>query len=434
MMFNLRQDADAQLILTRDSETLLPVYNRYPVVMERGDGVYLFDSSGNRYLDLMAGLGVNALGHAHPRMVQAMADQAAKLVHLSPLYASRYPGELAERLCDLAGMKGVFYSTGGSEAVEGALKLARTYARQGFSHTKHGIVALKNSYHGRTYGSLSVTGQEKYRLDFGPGLPHVTFVDRNHLDQLRAAVNETTSAILIEPLLGEGGVHEVDNAFLAEARALADRHQALLIYDEIQSGLGRTGDWFAFTRSGIQPDVLILGKPLGGGVPLSALLVNERLFDAFGVAKHGSTLGGSPFACRLGLEFLNIVEDEGLLAQVKDTGSYLLDQLRQLATASETVVEARGRGLLLGLELIQPGRPIAEAALAKGLLLNVIQGNVLRFLPSFLLQREHVDVAIEIISRIINTGSNETPLSSLGQRGSTDTTSSPVESLEPATV
>jgi acetylornithine/N-succinyldiaminopimelate aminotransferase len=434
MMFNLRQDADAQLILTRDSETLLPVYNRYPVVMERGDGVYLFDSSGNRYLDLMAGLGVNALGHAHPRMVQAMADQAAKLVHLSPLYASRYPGELAERLCDLAGMKGVFYSTGGSEAVEGALKLARTYARQGFSHTKHGIVALKNSYHGRTYGSLSVTGQEKYRLDFGPGLPHVTFVDRNDAAQLRAAVTEATAAILIEPLLGEGGVHEVDNAFLAEARALADRHQALLIYDEIQSGLGRTGDWFAFTRSGIQPDVLILGKPLGGGVPLSALLVNERLFDAFGVAKHGSTLGGSPFACRLGLEFLNIVEDEGLLAQVKDTGSYLLDQLRQLATASETVVEARGRGLLLGLELIQPGRPIAEAALAKGLLLNVIQGNVLRFLPSFLLQREHVDVAIEIISRIINTGSNETPLSSLGQRGSTDTTSSPVESLEPATV
>jgi acetylornithine/N-succinyldiaminopimelate aminotransferase len=434
MTFNLRQDADAQRILARDSETLLPVYNRYPVVMERGDGVYLFDSSGNRYLDLMAGLGVNALGHAHPRMVEAMADQAARLVHLSPHYASRYPGELAERLCDLAGMKGVFYSTGGSEAVEGALKLARTHARQGFAHAKHGIVALKNSSHGRTYGSLSVTGQEKYRLDFGPGLPHVTFVDRNDLAQLRSAVTGATAAILIEPLLGEGGVHEVDAAFLAEARALADRHHALLIYDEIQSGLGRTGDWFAFTRSAVQPDVLILGKPLGGGLPLSALLVNERLFDAFGVAKHGSTLGGSPFACRLGLEFLHIVEDEALLARVADTGSYLLAQLRQLAAQSGIGIQARGRGLLLGLELTQPGRPIAEAALAQGLLLNVVQGNVLRFLPSFLLQRQHVDMAIDIISRIIHRGSDERPLSLLGQGVGKDAPSSPVESLEPATV
>jgi predicted acetylornithine/succinylornithine family transaminase len=434
MTFDLRQDADAQLILDRDSETLLPVYNRYSVVMDHGEGVYLYDTSGNRYLDLMAGLGVNALGHAHPRMVAAMADQAGRLVHLSPHYASRYPGELAERLCDLAGMKGVFYSTGGSEAVEGALKLARTHARQGFSHAKHGIVALKNSYHGRTYGSLSVTGQEKYRLDFGPGLPHVTFVDRNHLEQLRAAVTDSTAAILIEPLLGEGGVHEVDNAFLAEARALADRHNALLIFDEIQSGLGRTGDWFAFTRSGVKPDVLILGKPLGGGVPLSALLVNERLFDAFGVAKHGSTLGGSPFACRLGLEFLNIVEDEGLLARVTDTGSYLLKKLQQLAANSRLGVEARGRGLLLGLELAKQARPIAEAALAQGLLLNVVQGDVLRFLPSFLLERKHVDIAVDVISRIINTGSDERPISSLGQGASDDANLSPVESLEPATV
>ncbi len=433
MTFDLRQDADAQLILSRDSETLLPVYNRYPVVMDHGEGVYLYDSSGNRYLDLMAGLGVNAVGHAHPRMVSAMADQAGKLVHLSPQYASRYPGELAERLCELTGMKGVFYSTGGSEAVEGALKLARTHARQGFSHAKHGIVALKNSYHGRTYGSLSVTGQEKYRLDFGPGLPHVTFVDRNDLGQLRSAVNESTAAILIEPLLGEGGVHEVDNAFLGEARALADRHHALLIFDEIQSGLGRTGEWFAFTRSGVQPDVLILGKPLGGGVPLSALLVNERLFDAFGLAKHGSTLGGSPFACRLGLEFLNIVEDEALLARVKDTGSYLLYQLQRFAANSSAAVEGRGRGLLLGIELTRPGRPIAEAALAQGLLLNVVQGNVLRFLPSFLLERKHVDIAMDIISRIINTGSDERTLSSLGQGSSCDATLSPVESLEPAT-
>ena len=428
-MFDLRQDADAHRILHSDSETLLPVYTRYSVVMDHGKGVYLYDTSGNCYLDLMAGLGVNALGHAHPRMVAAMADQATKLVHLSPLYASRYPGELAERLCALSGLKGVFYSTGGSEAVEGALKLARTHARQNFSHAKHGIVALRKSYHGRTYGSLSVTGQEKYSLDFGPGLPNVSFVDRNDLEQLRAAVTDATAAILIEPILGEGGVHVVDDAFLVEARRLADKYSALLIFDEIQCGLGRSGDWFAYTRSGVQPDALILGKPLGGGIPLSALVVNAKLFNAFGMAKHGSTLGGSPMACRLGLEYLQIVEDENLLEQVTDTGNYLLKQLRQLAAASPLGVEARGRGLLLALEITQPARPISEAALAQGLMLNVVQGNVLRFLPSFLLERKHVDVAIELISRILNTAGAESPTS---QHGKTSEIEKAV-SLEPAT-
>ena len=433
-MFDLRQDADAHRILARDSETLLPVYARYPVVMDHGTGVHLYDTSGNCYLDLMAGLGVNALGHAHPRMVAAMVDQASKLVHLSPLYASRYPGELAERLCALSGLKGVFYSTGGSEAVEGALKLARTHARQNFTHPKHGIVALRNSYHGRTYGSLSVTGQDKYSLDFGPGLPNVTFVDRNDLKQLRSAVSEATAAILIEPILGEGGVHVIDDAFLLEARRLADQHNALLIFDEIQCGLGRSGDWFAYARSGVQPDALILGKPLGGGIPLSALVVNEKLFNAFGVAKHGSTLGGSPIACRLGLEFLRVVEEEGLLAQVADTGSYLLERLRQIAVDSPIAVEARGRGLLLALEITQPGRPVAEAALAQGLMLNVVQGNVLRFLPSFLLERKHVDVAIDLISRILSSGDVEPVSSATGSASMKGSGPSKVESLEPATV
>ncbi len=398
-MVDLRQNAEARSILERDRDHLLPVYARFPVVMERGEGVYLFDSSGNRYLDLMGGLGVNALGHAHPRMVAAMVDQAANIVHLSPQYANRYPGELGERLCSMSGMKGVFYSTGGSEAVEGALKLARTHARQNYRYPKHGIVALKNSYHGRTYGSLSVTGQDKYRLDFGPGLPNVTFVDRENLAQLRAAVTDETAAVLMEPLLGEGGVHVISAEFLAEARRLSDQHGALLILDEIQTGLGRCGEWFASSRSGVKPDVLILGKPLGGGLPLSAILVNENLFDAFGVAKHGSTLGGSPIACRLGLEFLKIVEDEGLLKQVRDTGDYLLAGLRELA--SELGVEARGRGLLLGLDLGRPARLVAEQGLAHGYLLNVVQGNVLRFLPPFLLERQHVDAVMDLLHRML---------------------------------
>jgi acetylornithine/N-succinyldiaminopimelate aminotransferase len=346
--------------------------------------------------------------------------------YISPLYASRYPGELAERLCSLSGMKGVFYSTGGSEAVEGALKLARTHARQNFSHTKHEVVALKRSYHGRTYGSLSVTGQEKYRLDFGPGLPHVTFVDRQDSAELRAAVTDATAAILMEPLMGEGGVFELDPSFLREARALADKHHALLIFDEIQCGLGRTGDWFHFTRSGVKPDVLILGKPLGGGLPLSALLVNDALFHSFGMAKHGSTLGGSPFACRLGLEFLDIVEEEGLLAHVTQVGAHLRAKLDALAASAPMAVQARGAGLLLGLELNQPARPIVEAALSEGILLNMVQGNVLRFLPPFLLTEHQINNAFDVISRIVNVGGQDQAQSS--------TAKAFLDTLEPATV
>ena len=369
--------------------------------MERGEGLFLFDTAGKRYLDLVAGLGVNALGHAHPRMVSAIAEQAARLIHASPQYATRYPIELAERLCALSGMKGVFFSTGGSEAVESALKLARTHARQNYGEAKREIVALRQSYHGRTYGSLSVTGQERYRVDFGPGIPHVRFVDRNQTEQLSAAVGPETAAILLEPVLGEGGVHVCTDAFLVEARRLADRHGAMLIFDEIQSGLGRTGDWFAYTRSGMQPDMLLLGKPLGGGLPLSALVVDEELFDSFGMGKHGSTLGGGPLTCRLGLEFLQIIEDDDLLQQVRDTGEYLKQNLQELAARLPGAGEVRGRGLLLGIEFAQPVRPMAEAAVTAGLLVSVVQGNVLRFLPPFLLRRSHVTEAMGILERTL---------------------------------
>ncbi len=369
--------------------------------MERGEGVFLFDADGRRYLDMMAGLGVNALGHAHPRMLRAMVEQAGRLIHLSPQYSNPHPSHLAERLADLAGMTGAFFSTGGSEAVEGALKLARSFGRQNFSAQKHGIVALSSSYHGRTYGSLSVTGQEKYRADFAPGLPGVTFVERNDLEQLRLAVDEWTCAILIEPLLGEGGVHTCTPEFLSEARQLADQHGAVLIFDEIQSGLGRTGQWFALEASGVRPDILILGKPLGGGLPLSAILVTDELFHTFGLAKHGSTLGGSPLACRLGLEFLAIVEEEGLLGQVTETGAHLSRRLREIVAECETAVEARGRGLLQGLELTVPARPVVEAALAHGVLLNCVQGNVLRFLPPLIVSTDDVDRACDVLLSVL---------------------------------
>jgi acetylornithine/succinyldiaminopimelate/putrescine aminotransferase len=400
-MSRFNQNPAAEAMLRRDSEYSLPVYARFPVVMERGDGVYLFDTSGNRYLDMMAGLGVNAVGHAHPRMVAAMADQAAKIIHLSPQYCTPYAGELGERLCALSGMAGVFYSTGGSEAVEGALKLARAHARQNYSASKFRVVSLLGSYHGRTYGSLSVTGQAKYRDDFEPGLPGADFVPREDMEALRNAVTSDTCAILLETVLGEGGVYELSSEYLHEARRLADKHGALLILDEIQCGLGRTGKWFAYEHSGVKPDVLLLGKPLGGGLPLSALLVNADLFHALGLSKHGSTLGGSPMACRLGLEFLDIVEDEKLLAKVTDTGAYLGQRLRSLAASSSLAVEARGIGLIQGLELTIPGRPMAEEALEEGLMLNFVQGSIMRFLPAFLLERSHVDIAMEKIESLM---------------------------------
>ncbi len=388
-------------MLARDSEWLLPVYARFPVAMERGEGVYLFDTSGNRYLDLMGGLGVNALGHAHPRMVRATAEQAARMVHLSPQYCTPAAGELAERLCLLSGMAGVFYSTGGSESVEGAIKLARAFGIEHAGASKFRIAALEGSYHGRTFGSMSVTGQSKYRDGFGPTLDGVDLARKNDIASLCSAVSVDTCAILLETVLGEGGVHNLDAEFLQEARRLAHEYDALLILDEIQCGLGRVGQWFAFEQSGVQPDVLILGKPLGGGLPLSAFLVSGELFHVLGIGKHGSTLGGSPLACRLGLEFLSTVEEENLLARVLDTGAYLSTHLEALAREGGVAVEARGRGLIQGLELSVPGRPIAEAALEQGLMLNFVQGNVMRFLPSFLLERKHVDAMLEVVRPLL---------------------------------
>lgn len=400
-MSKFHQDAEAQAALHTDTEYLLPVYARYPVVMERGVGVYLYDSSGHRYLDLMAGMGVNALGHAHPRMVATMCEQAGSLIHLSPQYVTRYAGELAERLCDVAGMTGAFFSTGGAEAVEGALKLARAHALENFSGSKPRVVALLAGYHGRTYGSQSVTGQEKYRAGFEPGIPGVDFVPREDMDALRAAVTDETCAIIMEPVLGEGGVYPLSAEYLREARRLADTHRALLIFDEIQCGLGRTGAWFAFERANVRPDVLLLGKPLGGGLPLSAMLVTADLFHTIKLGGHASTLGGSPLACRLGLEFLRVVEQESLLEQVTDTGNYLRQHLDRLASSVSIAKEARGVGLLQALELTMPGRPLAESALEQGLMLNVTQGNILRFLPPFLLTRAHVDTAMAVIEPLL---------------------------------
>jgi acetylornithine/N-succinyldiaminopimelate aminotransferase len=380
---------------------LLPTYNRYPVAFERGKGVFLFDFEGKKYLDFVAGLGVNALGHAHPRIVKTIREQAARAIHLSNLYYNEYQGQLAERLCQLSGLDRVFFSNSGTEAVEGAIKLARLAGHKAGGEAKSGLVALQGSYHGRTFGSMSLTGQEKYRKGFEPMLKDVTFVERNNIESLRTAVNANTCAIVLEPIFGEGGILECSPEFLRECRGLADQHQAALIFDEIQCGLGRTGKIFAFQGFGIVPDIVTIAKPIAAGVPLGAFISKERFASAISQGQHGTTFGGGPLACRVGLEYLAIVEQEHLLENVERVGAYLKQKLGELVAKRGAARETRGRGFIQGLVLDVPARPFVEEGLAEGVLFNVTQDTVLRFLPPFLLEEKHVDKGIRVLKKLL---------------------------------
>ena len=393
-MSRLEQIADLE------KRFLLPTYNRYPVAFERGKGVFLYDFEGKKYLDFVAGLGVNALGHAHPRIVKTIREQAAKLIHISNLYYHEYQGQLAERLCRLSGLDRVFFSNSGSEAMEGAIKLARLAGHKA-SESKCQLVALQGSYHGRTFGAMSLTGQEKYRKGFEPLLGDVTFVEQNNIESLRAAVSANTCAIVLEPIFGEGGILECSTDFLRECRALADQHQAALIFDEIQCGLGRTGKIFAFQTFGVVPDIVTIAKPIAAGVPLGAFISKDRFASAISPGQHGTTFGGGPLACRVGLEYLAIVEQEHLLENVAKVGGYLQQQLQGLVDKYASTREARGRGLIQGLVLDVPARPFVEQGLAEGVLFNVTQDNVLRFLPPFVLEEKHVDKGIRVLKKLL---------------------------------
>ena len=388
-------------VIQREKQFLLQTYNRYPLVIERGKGVFLFDVEGNKYLDFVAGLGVNALGHAHPRIVKAIREQAARAIHLSNLYYNEYQGHLAEKLCTLSGLQRAFFSNSGTEAIEGSIKLARLAGHRTGGAAKSQLVALEGSYHGRSFGSMSVTGQDKYRKGFEPLLEDVTFVPRNDLEALRAAVNGNTCAIVLEPIFGEGGIYECSVDFLKECRTLADLHHAALIFDEIQCGLGRTGTVFAFQTFGVTPDIAAVAKPIAAGIPLGAFLVKEDFASAISVGQHGTTFGGGPLACRVALEYLAILEEENLLENVATVGAYLQEQLKALTERYSVAREVRGRGLIQGLQLDIPARPIVEQALAEGVLFNSTQDTVVRFLPPFLLQEKHVDKGIRILKKLL---------------------------------
>ena len=388
-------------IAERERKYLLQTYSRYPVVLCRGKGVFLYDIEGKKYLDFVSGLGVNALGHAHPRIVKAIRDQAAKLVHVSNLYYHEYQGPLAEKLCELSGLNRAFFSNSGTEAIEGSIKLARLAGHRAGGEAKCRLVALEGSYHGRTFGALSLTGQDKHRKGFEPLLEEVTFVKQNDVDGLRAAVNDNTCAIVLEPIFGEGGIYECSVEFLHECRALADRHRAALIFDEIQCGLGRTGTIFAFQSFGVTPDIVAIAKPIAAGLPLGAFIAKEEFATAISPGQHGTTFGGGPLACRIALEFLAIVEDEKLLENVNKVGAYLQEKLKELVSKRNAAIGVRGRGFILGIQLEIPARPIVDAGLAEGVLFNSTQDTVVRFLPPFLMEEKHVDKGIRVLKKLL---------------------------------
>ncbi|MGA2414742.1 MAG: aspartate aminotransferase family protein [Candidatus Sulfotelmatobacter sp.] len=390
---------------------LLGTYNRYPVVLTRGKGVFLYDIDDRRYLDFVSGLGVNALGHAHPRIVKTIREQAGKLIHVSNLYYHEYQGALAEKLCTLAaeasndGSQGekfrAFFQNSGTEAIEGSIKLARLAGHRAGGEGKSRLVALQGSYHGRTFGALSLTGQEKHRKGFEPMLEDVTFVAQNDLEGLRAAVDDSTCAIVLEPIFGEGGIYECSVEFLQECRALGDRFKVALIFDEIQCGLGRTGTMFAFQSFGVTPDIVAIAKPIAAGLPLGAFIAKESFASAISPGQHGTTFGGGPLACRVALEFLAIVEDERLLENVNKVGAYLNSELKMIVEKSAAAKEVRGRGFIQGINLEIPARPIVDAALAEGVLFNSTQDTVVRFLPPFLLEEKHVDKGIRVLKKLL---------------------------------
>lgn len=390
-----------QQIADRERRFLLETYSRYPVAFARGKGVFLVDLDGRRYLDFVAGLGVNALGHAHPRIVKTIRAQAAKLIHLSNLYYNEYQGLLAEKLSSLSGLERVFFSNSGTEAIEGAIKLARLAGHRAGGEAKCELVALQGSYHGRTFGAMSLTGQDKYRKGFEPLLENVKFVPRDDTHAIRAAVNDNTAAIILEPIFGEGGIHECSPKFLWECRAAADRHHAALILDEIQCGLGRTGTMFAFQIFGLTPDIVAIAKPIAAGLPLGAFLAREEFASAISVGQHGTTFGGGPLACRVALEYLSILEQEKLLENVSRVGVYLQEELNDLVQNCAAAVGTRGRGFIQGLQLEIPARPVVEHALSEGVLINSTQDTVIRFLPPFLVQEKHVDKLIRVLKKLL---------------------------------
>jgi acetylornithine/N-succinyldiaminopimelate aminotransferase len=382
-----------------EAKLLLSTYDRYPVLLRKGRGVYVYDHKGRRYLDFLSGIGVNALGYAHPAITKTIAQQAKLLVHTSNLFYHEYQARLASTLTKLSGMDRAFFTNSGTEAWEGALKVARAYAKANCpagKEPKWRILALEHAFHGRTFGALATTHKEKYREPFAPVVPGVEFVKLDDIADLERKFDDTVCAIGFEFIQGEGGIRPLSKAFATAARDLATKNNALLIADEIQSGLGRTGRWFAYHHFGIQPDLVTVAKPLAGGLPLGALLATERVSACMHPGMHGTTFGGGPLACAVAVQLLHTLERQKLLKHVEKTGAYMLHGLRDLQAKYDAVRQVRGLGLMLGMELESAdlAKTVFKQMLDRGVIVNRTDETVIRFLPPFVIQKKHVDHVI----------------------------------------
>jgi acetylornithine/N-succinyldiaminopimelate aminotransferase len=394
-----------EAIQAAEAKLLLPTYERNPILFVEGDGVYLTDENGERYLDLLSGIGVNALGYGHPAIVEAIARQSRKLIHISNLYFHEGQAELALRLTAASGLDRAFFTNSGTEAWEAALKLARAHAGLRRCEGKPPgtkFLALEQSFHGRTMGSVATTYKEKYREPFGPVMPGVEFVGFNDVADLKGKFSSDVCAVLVEAIQGEGGIRPVSQEFFAAARELTRSTGALLICDEIQSGLGRTGKWFAYQHYGIQPDVVTVAKPLAGGLPLGAMLCTDEAARAIHPGMHGTTFGGGPLACAVALAVMGEIERAHLLEHVTETGTYFRERLSELAKSHCAIVDVRGMGLMLAVELdsTELAKQVMADMLARRILINRTSETVLRFLPPFILEKQHVDIAIAALDEI----------------------------------
>lgn len=384
-----------------EARHLMPTYKRPPVLFVRGRGCYLYDHAGRVYLDFLTGIGVNALGYAHPRVTRAIREQAGRAVHISNLFHNAYQAPLARALARRSGLPRVFFTNSGTEAIEGALKLARLNAHKNGAAPKSRILALEESFHGRTFGALAITAPAKYREPFAPLLPGVEFVRRNDVADLEAKCSPDVAAIILETIQGEGGIYPLSEEFYCRARALTRRHGALLIADEIQCGCGRTGRFLAWQKFGEAPDITLLAKPLAGGLPLGAILASEEVGTLFSAGSHGTTFGGGPLACGAALAFLETLDKEKLLANVRRRGREVRAGLEQLAQKFSWVQEVRGEGLMLAMELTVEGAPVVKAALRRGLIINCTHERVLRFLPAFIIGSREVALFLERLEKTL---------------------------------
>ncbi|MDM7460218.1 MAG: acetylornithine transaminase [bacterium] len=397
-MTTLLHDAIAEL----DQRYVLPVYRRQPVLFVRGAGARLYDEQGDAYLDFLAGIAVCNVGHCHPQLVERLCEQAHTLMHTSNFFLTEPQARLAQRLCEISGMEKAFFSNSGAEACEMGIKIARKFANAVKKTPEYEILTLEGSFHGRTMGALSATMQPKYQDPFKPLLPGFRALPRNDIDALRNAFSDSTAAILLEPIQGEGGIYSISDEYLKEARRLCDRYNALLIVDEVQAGFGRTGRWFAYQHAGVLPDIVATAKGLGGGFPIGACLMRGVATEVLQAGEHGTTYGGNPLACTAALAVIEIIEQEHLLENAARVGAYLQARLHQLQASGAPIREVRGRGLMVGVELTQPiARTVFQKALERRLILNAIGETILRIVPPLIITESDVDEAIAILEAVL---------------------------------